>query len=54
MFIGIVMLFILKSINAPVWCFVLVWVHIVLRMVKFVLVIGNRKERAENVEDIQR
>jgi hypothetical protein len=47
MILGLVVLYILKMENAPIWCFVLVWIHIVFRALNILLPIArrNRYER---------
>ena len=43
MILGLVMIYILKTIHAPIWCFVLVWIHIVFRALNGLLPFVRRR-----------
>lgn len=48
MIVGLLMIFVLKTIHAPVWCFVLAWVHIVLSALRIIISIGGRNGRKDS------
>lgn len=47
MILGLVVLYILKMANAPIWCFVLVWIHIVFRALNILLPFIRRRRDGE-------
>lgn len=48
MIVGLLLIYILKLAGAPIWCFVLAWVHIVLCALKIIIGIGGRNGRKDS------